>query len=152
MTLLFHLAKWHALAKLQMHTDPTLSHMDSVTTVLGQELQGFLKDTCSNFKMTELPKEYAAHGRWWCRKEAKNPVAAPSTSQVPTERKSKQLNLLIYKIHVLGDYVTTIRLFGTTDSFSTQIVSLVLVAIGYMLLLIHVQPGGTRASLCEVVP
>lgn len=152
MTLLFCLAEWHALAKLRMHTDPTLSHMDSVTTVLGQELRRFLKDTCSNFKTTELPKEYAMRGRRQSRKEAKNPVAVPSTSQVPTERKSKQLNLSVYKIHALGDYITTICLFGTTDSFSTQIVSLVSVAIGYMVLLIHAQPGGTKALPCEAVP
>lgn len=36
--------------------------------------------------------------------------------------KVKSLNLCTYKLHALGDYVQTIRLFGTTDSYSTQIV------------------------------
>jgi hypothetical protein len=36
--------------------------------------------------------------------------------------KTKTFNLLTYKLHALGDYVQTIRLFGTTDSYSTQIV------------------------------
>ena len=37
--------------------------------------------------------------------------------------KSKTLNLSTYKFHALGDYVRTIRLFGTTDSYSTQTVA-----------------------------
>ncbi|KAJ3530549.1 hypothetical protein NMY22_g8529 [Coprinellus aureogranulatus] len=35
-------------------------------------------------------------------------------------RKAKTLNLKTYKWHALGDVVSTIRLFGTTDSYSTQ--------------------------------
>ena len=35
----------------------------------------------------------------------------------------KLLNLNTYKFHALGDYVRNIRLFGTTDSYSTQVVS-----------------------------
>jgi hypothetical protein len=38
-------------------------------------------------------------------------------------RKPKQLNLKTYKYHSLGDYVDTIKRFGTTDSYSTQGVS-----------------------------
>jgi hypothetical protein len=34
----------------------------------------------------------------------------------------KTLNLNTYKIHALGDYVSTIREFGTTDSYSTETV------------------------------
>jgi hypothetical protein len=44
----------------------------------------------------------------------------PSAEFLP---KVKNLNLSTYKLHALGDYVRTIRLFGTTDSYSTQIVS-----------------------------
>ena len=36
--------------------------------------------------------------------------------------KIKQLNLFTVKFHFLGDYVHHIRLFGTTDSYSTQLV------------------------------
>jgi len=99
--------------------------MESVTTVLGQELRRFVKDTCSRFKTTELPKEYAARGRRQSRKEAQNPEGTSNTAPKTGERKPKTLNLSVYKIHALGDYVSTIRLFGTTDSFSSQIVSLV---------------------------
>src|SRR6266498_1347136 len=45
----------------------------------------------------------------------------PSTST----HKPKTLNIFTYKFHALGDYVWTIRLFGGTDSFSTQLVRFV---------------------------
>jgi hypothetical protein len=43
-------------------------------------------------------------------------------SKVPSNntRKPKLLNLETYTYHALGDYVRTIRTFGTTDSYSTQ--------------------------------
>jgi hypothetical protein len=39
-------------------------------------------------------------------------------------RRQKLLNLNTYTYHALGDYVRTIRTFGTTDSYSTQPVSI----------------------------
>jgi hypothetical protein len=39
-------------------------------------------------------------------------------------RKPKLLNLDTYTYHALGDYLKTIRAFGTTDSYSTQPVSI----------------------------
>jgi hypothetical protein len=47
-------------------------------------------------------------------------------SKVPSNstRKPKLLNLETYTYHALGDYVRTIRTFGTTDSYSTQPVSI----------------------------
>jgi hypothetical protein len=41
----------------------------------------------------------------------------------PKERRRKKFNMATYKFHALGDYVQTIRMFGTTDSYSTQTVS-----------------------------
>ncbi|KAG2737310.1 hypothetical protein P692DRAFT_20883715, partial [Suillus brevipes Sb2] len=35
-------------------------------------------------------------------------------------RRKKSFNLNTYKMHALGDYVTSIRRFGTTDSYSTE--------------------------------
>jgi hypothetical protein len=35
----------------------------------------------------------------------------------------KSFTLNTYKFHALGDYVDTIRTFGTTDSFTTELVS-----------------------------
>lgn len=57
------------------------------------------------------------------------PAASASTSHSRgqpqasnTRTRTKVLNLLTVKLHFLGDYVRHIRLFGTTDSYSTQLV------------------------------
>lgn len=38
------------------------------------------------------------------------------------DRTLKSFNLNTYKIHALGDYTATIRKYGTTDSYSTELV------------------------------
>jgi hypothetical protein len=134
MILLFRLAEWHGLAKLRMHTEPTLSRMDKVTTLLGNELRHFLATTCAAFETTELAKEAAARGRKQKRRQAKNianssqpilvdPVEPEVLASKAPQKKRRVLNLSIYKVHALGDYARTIRIFGPTDSYSTQIVS-----------------------------
>jgi hypothetical protein len=127
MTLLFRLAEWHALAKLRMHTETTLTHTEPSTTTLGKELRRFQDVTCSAFKTKELPKETAARGRRQAQTRAKKAPRSntrkPPSAEVdkrPMEGKAKTLNLSTYKLHALGDYFKTIRLFGTTDSYSTQ--------------------------------
>ncbi|OBZ74545.1 hypothetical protein A0H81_05717 [Grifola frondosa] len=58
--------------------------------------------------------------------------ASNSAAPAPTKGKAKtsgtnphmkKFNLTTYKWHRLGDYVKAIRLFGTTDNYTTQIVS-----------------------------
>jgi hypothetical protein len=44
-------------------------------------------------------------------------------------RKIKKLNLSTYKFHALGDYANAIRQYGTTDSYSTQIVRILLITL-----------------------
>lgn len=44
-------------------------------------------------------------------------------AKLPAGRRKKTLNLNTYKAHALGDYVETIRRYGTTDSYSTEPVS-----------------------------
>jgi hypothetical protein len=46
----------------------------------------------------------------------------PQVSGFSPQGKKKGLNLFTVKLHFLGDYVRHIRLFGTTDSYSTQLV------------------------------
>lgn len=151
LTLLYCLAEWHALAKLRMHTDCTLDFLEKSTTTIGRELRRFRDTSLSSFKCQELPVEIAARERRRERAQAKKAQSvkgaqAPGTStnmnEVPdlstnanegtskdkdasspkTKPKAKTLNLFTYKFHALGDYVRTIQLFGTTDSYSTQIV------------------------------
>lgn len=135
-TLLFRLAEWHALAKLRMHTERSLSHLSQATAAIGRELRSF-KEWTKGFNPVELPRETAARER---RKQKKNiPENAPgshprsSLSENPpnpaeaekttAQQKIRVFNLLTYKVHALGDYVAAIKDFGTTDSYSTQIVS-----------------------------
>lgn len=138
MTLLFRLTEWHALAKLRLHTDSTLTRLDLVTTLLGQDLRQFSRVTCASFSTMELPKEAAARGRHQALQSAKalvplsdptnDELLASSTSTLPTPKPvakagtRKHFNLWTYKFHSLGDYVRTIHRYGTTDSYSSQTV------------------------------
>lgn len=101
--LLYKAAEWHALAKLRMQTNSTLDLLDVVTKEFGRLMRQFRDKTTEAFDTVELPHEMG--------------------SRKGGARSSKKLNLNTYKFHALGDYVKTIRLFGTTDSFSTQVVS-----------------------------
>ncbi|KIK79015.1 hypothetical protein PAXRUDRAFT_770925 [Paxillus rubicundulus Ve08.2h10] len=64
----------------------------------------------------ELPREKTA--RLW--KKGQSHADANTLSGVNSP-KAKTFNMQTYKFHALGDYVRSIRLFGTTDSYTTQI-------------------------------
>ncbi|KAA1473807.1 hypothetical protein DENSPDRAFT_780478, partial [Dentipellis sp. KUC8613] len=112
MTVLYRLCEWHALAKLRMHTDTTLELLTKATRTMGTELRRF-RDRTRNLSTVELPKEVEAR----VRRENKTPGAGPASSSA----RPRFLNLLTYKFHALADYVPHIRLFGTTESYSTLI-------------------------------
>jgi hypothetical protein len=105
--LLYKAAEWHALAKLRMHTNSTLDLLETVTREFGHLMRQFRDKTSDEFDTTELPCETGMR-----------------KGGVRSSRR-KKLNLNTYKFHALGDYVATIRLFGTTDSYSTQVVSFI---------------------------
>jgi hypothetical protein len=119
MTLLYRTAEWHAFAKLRLHTESTLQHLERLTMELGQLMRKFRDTTQSAFATFELPKEIEARKRRQKSGKGKEKAVAGNASA----KKSKILNLFTYKWHALGDYVRTIRLFGPTDGFSTQVVS-----------------------------
>jgi hypothetical protein len=128
--ILFTLAYWHALAKLRMHTDSTLVLLRGATSSLGTLLRRFIKYTCSAFDTRELPTEVATRGRRQKRKQTNKTdlqhdstqplVASQPSPTANSSAKKKHLNLMTYKLHALGDYVSQIMRFGTTDSYSTQ--------------------------------
>ena len=118
--LLFLLAHWHSLAKLRLHTDETLTVFEKVTICLGEELRTFMKVTCAAFSTKELRREAEACKRHQVRNNA---ATRSSTMAKVGDRWPKVLNLQTYKLHALGDYPSQIRLYGTTDSFTSQIVS-----------------------------
>ena len=88
MELLFLLAYWQGLAKLQLHTEKTLNILDSVTRALEMALHAFKKETCSKFDTKELPKGAATQQR----REAK--LMAKQSSSVKTAKgKEKEVEL-----------------------------------------------------------
>ena len=107
--LLYKAAEWHALAKLRLHTESSLNLLKAVTKEFGRLARQFRDKTSEKFDTVELPRGADA------RKGGSN------------SSKKKKLNLNTYKFHALADYIATIQLFGTTDSYSPLIVSLALV-------------------------
>ncbi|RDB26818.1 hypothetical protein Hypma_005389 [Hypsizygus marmoreus] len=156
--LMFSFAHWHGLAKLRMHSDPTLDLLDKATTVLGNELRLFLAISMA-FKTTELKKEADARKRKEQRakkktgsrkaprdsvRQGKSKEQGNSTTKAngnhsdgaysfadehesaevstsTSRRKKKDFSLTTYKNHAMGDYVETIRMYGTTESYSTEL-------------------------------
>jgi hypothetical protein len=121
--LLFELATWHAFAKLRIHTDRTLELFQATTKSLTRAMRRFLQDTCEAYMTQELPKETAARGRRTAALAAKGSTRA-GKEKASMGQKRKKLNLETYKYHALADYPETIRRYGTTDNYNTQIVSL----------------------------
>ena len=91
-------------------------------------LRVFNREVCSKYVTQELPQEEAARGRRAIQCTKATAVAGQSmtTAAAPVVKgpNRRYFNLSTYKLHVLGDYPNQIRHFGTTDSFSTQLVSL----------------------------
>ena len=123
--LLYLLCHWHALAKLCIHTDDTLDILDGVTERLANQLRTFVAKTCPEFSTRELCCEAEAcqqrETKEQLLKNSGPPMSGSPTAHANT-RCHKILNLQTYKLHALGDYTTQIRLFGTTDSYSMQLV------------------------------
>ena len=123
MDLLFKLATWHVLAKLQIHTDKTLDLLAVATKTLTSAMRWFLWVTCEAFTTQDLQQEAAACGRCIAACVAKGNSRAAKGKET-TGWKPKKLNLATYKYHALADYVKTIRRFGPMDNYNTQIVHL----------------------------
>lgn len=116
--LLFELATWHALAKLRLHTETTVTSLEHSTRRLGVAIRKFEKDTCSAFTTFDLPSEDAARAR----RQAKNVAKGKTGGGKALKRKPRLFNMVTYKLHALGHYAEAIRCFGPSDGFSTQTV------------------------------
>lgn len=125
MDLLYTLAYWHGLAKMRLHTQSSLTLLENATTWLGAELRQFDSVTSEAFDTRETTAEASTCGRAAARRLAKKtPSSTPQKPHPLTAgRRCRRFNLRTIKTHSLGDYVPTIRRFGTTDSYNTQIVS-----------------------------
>jgi hypothetical protein len=114
--------QWHALAKLRLHSESTINFLGETFKQLSQKLRKFRSFTCAAFTTLELPKEKASRQQKAAKRSETGGAPAESSGT-----KIKTFNLNTYKFHAMGDYVATIRLFGTTDSFTTQIVRTIFV-------------------------
>ncbi|KAG2336702.1 hypothetical protein BDR05DRAFT_896368 [Suillus weaverae] len=113
------------LIALRLHTDTTLSFLDTSTTRIGKILRRFSRET-ETFDTRDLPSEEAARGHRQARKVAQSLPHSqahenPAKQQPQRPSKHRKFNMRTYKLHALGDYVNTIRRFGTTDNFTTQL-------------------------------
>ena len=134
--LLFSCGHWHGLAKLRLHTDDTLDLLDDETKYISRDLRAFISNTCRFYDTRELKREVDARKRRKAKKSAVSagetqgqgstwdePQEEPGATMEIDEPAPKKLNINNYKVHSLGDYASTIHQFGTTDSYSTVIVS-----------------------------
>ncbi|RXW15845.1 hypothetical protein EST38_g10003, partial [Candolleomyces aberdarensis] len=69
-------ARWHAVAKLRMQTEPTLAILEQVTALLGEQYRSFIEET-ANIETLELPKEAERRMKAASKKSSK---ARPSPS------------------------------------------------------------------------
>jgi hypothetical protein len=90
--------------------------------MLGNQLRDFAERVCLKYSTAELPREVNARSRRQAKSQSSK-VQQKSTQSNASQRKKKAFNLNTYKFHSLGDYVETIRTYGTVDSYSTEIVS-----------------------------
>ena len=126
--LLFICAHWHGFAKLRIHTDLTVSIFEEVTTDLGKQLRLF-SGACTQYATSEVPHEEQARKRREIKKfttegiqpshDANSRLDSPQTA---TGHRRKQYNMHTYKLHALGDYAAMIRMYGTCDSYNTELV------------------------------
>ncbi|KAJ7191728.1 hypothetical protein GGX14DRAFT_380879 [Mycena pura] len=106
----FDMAHWHCLAKLRMHSSSTVTLLKEQTSELGRTTRQFAKDT-EDIDTYETPREERI-------RQKRDGKAAEGG------RKRKRLNIETPKFHAVGYYYWLVTRVGTTDSVSTQIVSL----------------------------
>jgi hypothetical protein len=145
--LLFELSTWHGLAKLRLHTESTVIDLENSVTRLGEILRKFSRIVCSAYETFDLPSEEAARVRRKAtavnkvkaqspkkkkmnstqppvidKKKAKSKGGGPTSNSKSSSRR-RSFNLITYKLHALGWYPRAIRLYGTSDNYNTQTVS-----------------------------
>lgn len=124
--LLFEMATWHGLAKLRLHTDTTLTNLETSSTRLCDLLRKFKTEVCSAFITQDLPSEEAARGRRKAAMAQKSAEAQKSArqTQAPSQDgkgpKLRIFNMETYKLHGLPDVPAAIRAFGVTENTSAK--------------------------------
>ena len=107
-TLLYCAAEWHAFAKLRLHTESTLNHLEELTTRLGRLVRKFRDVTKSVFATFELPRETQA---WKRRSKGKE----PATPRVRAESQRLSISLPTNGMHSQIMSVPSVFLVGQMD-------------------------------------
>jgi hypothetical protein len=109
--------------------------MDSVTSAVGQQFRDFKATVCSAYVTRKLHQEAEARTRRSAKQAVeqtgkhrssvleKRNAAVESQILPKNSQRTKTFNFQTYKFHALGDYVSTIRRYGTSDSYSSEPVS-----------------------------
>ena len=120
--MLFKLAQWHALAKLQLHSDTTIVVFEAATGTLGQAMRAFLRHVCPRYETRELLRETQSRQRRRAAKAQVSGVAASSggATLIPKFKSFTVLNTPKY--HRLGNHACAIKETGTTDNKTMQMV------------------------------
>lgn len=119
--LVFVANHWFSLAKLHLHSDSSLQLLQEKTASFGKVIRRYARDT-AGIDMVELPKEVAARQRRLAK--ATEASARGGDSVQSSSARPKPFNLNTFKNHNIDKYVDTIKRLGTTDSYTTGIVSL----------------------------
>jgi hypothetical protein len=102
-----------------------------MTSELGHLLRQFKNRVCPVFETAETPEETAARVRWAAKRtqrtHCRTIFAVGRRRRIVSNKKT--FNLSTYKIHALDDYPYHIRYFGTTDNYTTQRVSTILLQL-----------------------
>ncbi|KAI5821824.1 hypothetical protein K523DRAFT_221291, partial [Schizophyllum commune Tattone D] len=120
--LLYLMAYWHSLAKLQMHTTSSIEVLERVTQELGKALRYFADIICPVYATRETDREYNTRKRNEAKKASKA-SGSGSSSKVQDSgdsRRRKTFSLATIKLHFLGDAASHIRKFGSLLQISTQ--------------------------------
>jgi hypothetical protein len=118
-----------------MHSELTLEIMDEVTSAVGRQFRAFNATVCSSFETHKLCQEVEARACCAANHTAKQVGVQKGKdrtcnleqqemlgSQISPDnvQRIKVFNFQTYKFHALGDYMSTICQYGTTDSYSTE--------------------------------
>ena len=98
----------------------SLAFLQQALWQLGTEMRRFQHVTCLAFAIKELPCEMAQRHQ----RETATLLSGHHQKSMGSLSLLKVFNINTYKFHALGDYEHMIRLFRTTNSYMTQVISL----------------------------
>jgi len=97
--------------------------LEASTTRLGESLRAFESVTCVAFITCHLPSEDAARG--YCTAALASKQTHPSSRAWKTTSsvcKEYKFNPTTHKTHALGGVARAIHMYGTMDSYNTQMI------------------------------